>query len=297
MVQIFVNSLVWGAELGLVALGLSLCYKVLRFANFAQVEYVMVGAVAVYWLTTGAAVPLAIAALVALLFTGLSAMFVHRITFSHVRGGSEFSLMLASVGVGMAIRGLVQMLSGGSVRTLSASGFLKTSYHFLGARISSLQILVILVTAATMVLLHFLLSYTKIGIAFRATANNPRLAEARGIDVESITFLMWFMAGCLAALSGILIGLETQVSPRMGWQLLLPSFAAATLGGLGNMYGAVAGGVAVALIENLILAVNIGPVLGEEMILIPTGYKPAISFLLIIIALLFRPKGLLGGEE
>jgi len=87
------------------------------------------------------------------------------------------------------------------------------------------------------------------------------------------------------------------VSPRMGWQLLLPAFAAATLGGLGNLYGAVVGGVAVALIENLVLAVNFGPLVGENTMWVPTGYKPAISFLLIIVALLIRPRGLLGGEE
>jgi branched-chain amino acid transport system permease protein/neutral amino acid transport system permease protein len=134
-------------------------------------------------------------------------------------------------------------------------------------------------------LLHFYLQKTKMGKAMRATADNAELALVSGIDTERIIVLTWAIGGALAAASGILYGIDVQLHPYMGWNFLIPLFAATILGTIGNMYGALVGGLTIGIAQQVSTA-----------FLMPT-YKPAVAFLIMILILLLRPKGIFGGRK
>lgn len=135
---------------------------------------------------------------------------------------------------------------------------------------------------------------TKMGRQLRAVAANPSLAGACGIDVKRSTDLVWFLSAVLAALGGVLIAANTNVSVNIGFNLLLPIFAAAILGGIGSPVGAILGAAIIGFVENLVVNVNFGAFVGSTAYL-PISYAAAISFLVLVLTLLMRPEGLLGG--
>jgi branched-chain amino acid transport system permease protein len=147
------------------------------------------------------------------------------------------------------------------------------------------QMFVLGLTVVLVVLLHLFLTRSLAGVAMRAVAENPDLARVSGVDVAAVVRWTWILGGVGAAIAGVLYGMTVQLRPELGFSLILPLFAAAILGGTGSMYGAVIGGLLVGLSENL------------SALIIPSGYKPAVPFLLILLILYLRPQGLLGGNR
>jgi branched-subunit amino acid ABC-type transport system permease component len=152
--------------------------------------------------------------------------------------------------------------------------------------------------------LHLLLHHTKLGKAMRASSDNPELAQASGIATERIITWVWFIAITFASLGGILIGLETYILPYMGFAIIVPVFCATILGGIGNPYGAMLGALVLGFAENFGLYINFGNIINlggilnfPQELFIPTGYKPAISFIILILVLLVRPRGILGKKK
>ncbi|MCK5552641.1 MAG: branched-chain amino acid ABC transporter permease, partial [Deltaproteobacteria bacterium] len=135
------------------------------------------------------------------------------------------------------------------------------------------------------VLLHLFLQRTKMGKAMRATADNMELARVSGIDTERVIIWTWGIGGALVAAGGILYGIDVQLHPYMGWNFLLPLFAATILGGIGNMYGALVGALVMGVAQQVSTAY-----------LLPT-YKPAVAFIVMILILLVRPQGIFGGRR
>lgn len=136
----------------------------------------------------------------------------------------------------------------------------------------------------------------------RATADNPQLAQASGIHTERVIGTVWFLGAAFAGLSGVLIGLDTQVHPQMGFAIIIPVFAAAILGGIGSPYGAVAGALVLGFAENVGLSIDWAPLLGVfgyggASAYIPTGFRHAIPFGVLILVLLWRPQGIFGARE
>jgi neutral amino acid transport system permease protein len=142
---------------------------------------------------------------------------------------------------------------------------------------------VVLIAFAAMLSVHLLLSRTSLGKSMRALADNADLARISGINVDRVIRSTWGISMGLAALAGIMYGLVTHINPSMGWSIILPVFAAAILGGIGNAYGAMAGGIVIGLAQEVSTA------------FLPGEYKVAVSFLIMIAVLLFRPKGIMGG--
>ncbi len=297
MEQVILNTLIRGGELSLLAIGVTMVYGTLRFPNFAHVEFATAGAYLTLFFSGIAGLWLPLAAVAAIAVTAGIGVASDRLVFSRLRLAHPVMPMIASFGLGIVIREAVRGTAGTSPFFLGQG--LATRWTIFGANITSDQVLILIIVAVAVVGFHLLLTRTRLGIAMRAVSDNADLSRASGIFSERIIRLVWLIGAAMAALGGLLIGLETQLQPNMGIGLIIAMFAAALLGGIGNPYGAVLGGFVVAFAENVILAINwawAGQLVGMDVdfLMIPTGYKEAISFALLILVLLVRPKGILG---
>lgn len=298
MLQAVIDSLIYGAELSLLAVGVTMVYGSLGFPNFAHVEFATLGAYLALLLCSLLGLSLVPATLAALLGAGLVGVLADRLIFSRLRRATPIMLMITSFGLGIVLRELIRAIWGTSPHFYPVG--LQKPLIIFGASITPVQIGIILAALVCMLGFHLLLNKTKLGIAMRATADNPRLAEASGITTERVIRMVWFIGCGFAALGGVLLGLETQIHPNMGFAIIIPVFAAAILGGIGNPYGAVLGAAIVAFAQNIGLAINWAPLASligldsQAYMFIPTGYKEAIPFALLIFILLLRPQGILG---
>jgi branched-subunit amino acid ABC-type transport system permease component len=289
MIQVLVNSIVYASEVGVIALGVSLAYSILRFANFAHVQLAVVGAYATW--TLAAVLPLPLAAACAAALTGGFAVLVDRLAFRTLRAASPEAKMIASWGVALLARSIVGAIFGGSARFFDAEARL---LRWGGALLTTLDVVVVLVTGAAMVALHLLLRATRVGTALRALASNPDLAETRGIPAERMIALMWFVSGAYAALGGTLLAIQTDLRPNLDLAILLPVFAAATVGGLGSVYGAVAGAGVLSLAQNALIAVDLGALVAATSWHLPTQFRDYVAVAALVLMLLLRPQGLAG---
>jgi branched-subunit amino acid ABC-type transport system permease component len=229
------------------------------------------------------------------LITGVFAIGMDLGVFSHVRRASPAAKMVLSVGLAMIIRSVIAIVFGSKALTL---GYLARPIpkmlELFGLRATDLQVTILAITMVSMILFGLLLQRTKLGKTLRATADNPLLAEAKGINTASVIRWMWFISGGFAGLGGCLIGLETQLRPGLGMYVLMPMFAAATVGGLGSPFGAVAGALLIAVAQNSALGIDFGKLVGLDTWRIDTGYKSGIALLALVGTLLVRPRGIFG---
>lgn len=300
--QIIIDSLIRGSELALLAVGLTMIYDVLRFASFAHVEFGTVGAFVAVALSTalpfGPLTAIVIAGVVAMLVGGTLGVISDRLIFSRLRDSTATILMIASFGLAIMLRFGTQAIWGAGPRTFPLP--LMRAWEVAGGRLSPPSAAIIVATVLVMLVFYFLLTRTRLGIAMRATADNADLSEASGVYSERVIRVVWFIGAAFAALGGVMVGIATQVQPNMGYAVILPVFAAAILGGIGNPYGAVLGSLVIGFAENIGLAINWAVPLqffgltSADFLFIPVGYKQGIPFALLILILLFRPRGLLG---
>ena len=297
MLQLVADGLIQGAMVSLGAIGLTLTYSILRFANFTQGELVTGGAYGALVALAGFAGaspslgsvaglsfgwPMLIALAFGMAAMGGVALALEWLLFGRLRRhGSAITLVIASFGASLALRNLIAF--GFGLQPQYFSRDLQIAIVILpGVRITPDQLFVMGLTAVLVVALHLFLTRSTLGRAMRATAENPSLAMLIGIDVRAVVRWTWLVGAALAAVAGVFLGLTVQIRPAMGFDLLLPLFAAAILGGIGNPYGAVLGGLLIGLAESLSV-----PWVGSE-------YRQAVGFLVMLAALLWRPQGLLG---
>jgi branched-subunit amino acid ABC-type transport system permease component len=212
-------------------------------------------------------------------------------------GAKPVTLMIASLGTAIALRNLMRLIWTSHAKTYAIP--LQKPLEILGARITRLQIGIIGVGLLSMIAFHLLLHRTTFGKALRAISDNSDLANACAIDSEKMIKRMWFLASAYGVIGGSMIAMEHLLYPRLGFDIIIPVFCATILGGIGNPYGAMLGALTLAFAENLILALDLAPLINfggffdVGSIQISTGYKPAISFMILIIVLLFKPTGIL----
>jgi branched-chain amino acid transport system permease protein len=293
--DIVVNGLLLGSGIGLGAIGLTLTFAILGFSNFAHGELVTAGAylalvqvglinsVVVAGPLAGLSFgwPLIAAAIGAMALTGLLAFGLDRVLFSRLRRkGTEVTLVIASFAASLAMRSAIEVLFGPQATYYSRE--LQIVENFGPFRMTRDQGFVLVVTLLLVLAIHVVLTHTHLGRAMRATSENRALAETAGINTAAIVRDTWFIGGALAAAAGVLIGVTVQIRPYMGYDLLLPLFSAAVLGGLGSIPGAIVGGFAIGIAESVAV-----PFVGGE-------YRSAVSFGILITVLMVRPAGLFG---
>jgi neutral amino acid transport system permease protein len=280
--QVTLNGLVSAGTYGLGAVGLTLVFGVLRLVNFAHGDLLTLGA----YLTlafAGAGAPFWAAAAAAIVATSLVTVLLDRLVWQQLRGAeaSTLQLFLTAIGLALFLRYTIQFFAGSQMRSVGLDAL---SAVDLGPwHIGTLQLVVILVGVPTIVATALALRFTSLGKQMRALADNAALAEVTGIDTRKIIRITWAFGGGLAALAGILYAAALgAINPNFGGTVLLSLFAAAVLGGIGDAYGALAGGVVIGLSQEW------------STLLFNPRWKPAVGFAILILTLLVMPRGIFG---
>ncbi len=290
-----IPGLVLGSIYALGAIGITLTFGILRFANFAHGETMTLG-VYISWsliLMTGLTAIWQIVLLImplAMLLTILCVLAIDRIFYKPLRASPVIILVIASFGLMLMVRSVTQFSWGVQLKTILPG--IQPRMNWLDfLNISAKHIWIIGCALLLMYAVHHVLTYTKTGKAMRAMSDSPELARLTGIDTERVVRATWIMGAGLACAAGVFLAIDTQVETMMGFNLLLPMFAAAILGGVGKPYGAMAGGLIIGVAEEL----SSYPWIGDQALLSP-GYKQGIAFAIMILMLLWRPTGLFRGK-
>ena len=294
--QIF-NGLTLGAIYALVALGYTMVYGILGLINFAHGEVVMIGALsalAVMKPLAASGLPGPVILLIALLVAALVCMClgfsIERIAYRPLRNAPRLAPLITAIGVSIVLQQLAMLIWGRNYHAVPAL-LPGGSHEVFGAQVTELQVIILLVAAATMAGLMLLVNRTRLGRAMRATAENPAIAGLMGVDVNRIIALTFVIGSALAALAGVLVSANYGIAHyHMGFMLGLKAFTAAVLGGIGNLPGAMLGGVLLGLIEAL-GAGYIGDLTGGFL---GSHYQDVFAFFVLIVVLVFRPSGLMG---
>lgn len=277
-----IPGVVQGSIYALGAIGVTLVYAIMRHGHFAHGDMAALGAFVALFLSTSLGFPLYLALPLAIVLAGATAVGIDRVFYGHLRKRPMIITTIASLGIALMLRSLVQMIWG--VDTMSYSQGINPPFNWHGLRIKKVEIYTLIVVVALVILLHGFLTNTKWGKAMRAMSVNPDLASLSGIDNRKVITLTWMIVGGLCAASGFFLGLNTEVKSMMGWNILLPTFAAAILGGVGKIEGAIVGGLVIGICEEM------------SVLAIPTEYKLLAPFAILLLVLLVRPQGIFNGK-
>ncbi|CAB3665024.1 High-affinity branched-chain amino acid transport system permease protein LivH [Achromobacter deleyi] len=282
MIQLLFNGLVTGLLVALPALALSLTFGVLRFANFAIGAMLTAGAYLIWAFNALAGWPLPAAVAAGAAGSALLALAADWLVFRPLRDRSGVTLLVASMGLAFVLENAVRLAAGGATRGYEVAA--SRPIRLAGLRINQEQVLTLAVTVAALAAVWLLLRHTRLGRAMRAVADNAPLAAVRGISQGRVVAATWAVAGVLTALAGLLVGLDIGVDPLMGWNYLLPVFAAAVLGGIGQPLAAVPGALLLGVAAEL------------STLWLPPHYRAVVAFALMALCLLLRPAGLFGSR-
>lgn len=303
MIQNLMDGILTGSIISLGAIGLTMVMHMLRFANFAYAELLAIGAYAalVFDRLFAALVPvtdqafgglsltwsLTLATLAAMAITGASAVLIDWAIFKRIRQKADaLSMVFASFGVALIIRNVITLIFGLKAELYSNDiAFAMVLSRDPMLLIKPDQVFVLVAALVLMGVFHLVLSRTTFGFALRAVAENPALAQVAGVPLARMVIVVWLIGGALSAAAGVFYALTNHLSPLIGQNFLLPVFAATIVGGIGSVYGALLGGFIVGTASGLALQV------------LPSGYIPAMPFLIILAVLLVRPHGLFGEAQ
>jgi branched-chain amino acid transport system permease protein len=294
-VQQIINGLTIGTIYALIALGYTMVYGILRLINFAHGDVYMLGAFTGFFLAHGlgfAAEPslvgLGVTLVGSMVAAALVGMAIERFFYRPVRKYARMTTLITAIGVSLLIENLGVVIFGNTPRAFP--GLLQDATYplFGNAAVSKTQLLIFGVSVALMLLLQWIVYHTKVGTAMRAVSFNLNSAKLMGINTDAIIVFTFALGSALAAAGGVLTAqYNPTIYPLMGIITGLKAFVAAVLGGIGNIPGAVLGGLLIGAAETLV--VGYGQLVG-----IPSTYRDAVAFAILILVLLFRPAGLLG---
>ncbi|HZK02508.1 MAG TPA: branched-chain amino acid ABC transporter permease [Anaerovoracaceae bacterium] len=275
-----INGLTLGSTYSLIALGYTMVYGILELINFAHSEIYMIGAFIGLMMVSVYKLPFIVALLLGMAGSCLLGIIIEKIAYKPLRNSNRIASLISAIGASIFLQNAVLMLAGPRARAFPAN-FNVTNLEFGGLRISSLQLIILLVSVFLMVGLHFLIQKTRLGQAMRATAQDKETAQLMGIKIDQVISFTFAIGSALGGAAGVLVGIYfDSVDPMMGFFPGLKGFVAAVLGGIGSVPGAMLGGLILGIIE----------MLGAVYI---SRYKDAIAFAVLIFILLLKPTGLL----
>jgi len=281
ILQLTYDGLVLGSILALGAIGVTMIFGVLRFAHFAHGDLMTVGAYIALVFVHTLGWPIWLAALPAIALTAVIAVLLDQLFYRRLRRVAPVILLISSFATALMLRALVQIVWGPDNQVYETG--ISIPWRVAGLVVTPDSLKVLAGALTMVVLVHLFLAHTKMGKSMRAMSDNMDLARISGIPVARVIIWTWVFAAALTAVAGILLGMNTRLIPTMGWNALLPIFAAAILGGVGRPYGAILGGLIIGLAMNY------------SVLFIPSAYKLAVAFVIMIGVLILRPQGLLKG--
>jgi branched-chain amino acid transport system permease protein len=308
------------------AIGITLIFGILRFAHFAHSELMTGGAFIAFLLATlfaawgiTAPIPMGFVVLpLAMVGGALLALGIDKGFYAPLRrrGAKPVTLLIASIGVTLMIQGLIRLFFGSGSYSFfenETKDVFRVDMSALGSTrplvITEPQILMIVVTAIAVIALHLFLTRSRLGKAMRAMADNADLAQVSGINTALVVRVTWVIAGALACMAGTMLALDVTLKPDLAFNIILPIFAAAIVGGLGQAYGAIAGGLLIGFAETLAVfnwSMVLKPLnavlpewlqLPQTLALVPTEYKLTVAFVILVVTLLVRPTGIFKGAS
>jgi branched-chain amino acid transport system permease protein len=297
LLQQILNGLVLGSVYALVALGYTMVYGILQLINFAHGDVLMVGAMVAVWMVpyllgTGLSGPLVlvIALAAAILVCVPLSLFIERVAYRPLRNAPRLAPLITAIGVSIMIQTLAMIIWSPNPRVFPDL-LPTTPIEIGGALLAPKQALILVVSAVMMVGLMMLVNRTKLGRAMRATAENPRIAGLMGVNANLVIAATFAIGAALAAVAGVLVAMNYNIAQfSMGFIPGLKAFTAAVLGGIGNLAGAVVGGLLLGIIESL-GAGYIGDLTGGFL---GSHYQDIFAFVVLIVVLVFRPSGIMG---
>lgn len=278
--NLLINGTIEGLLIALPALALTLVMGVARFPNAATGDYMTVAAYAGIGVQALGAASIVVAGMGAVAAGAAISVVFYLWVFRALRARPPVASLVAAIGIAFFARSMLTLFVGHDQQTFNIP--LVRAWNFGGVRVLPTDLYVAGIALLAMVLLFALLHRSPIGRQMRAIADNPDLARACGIRSDRVLIALWAVVGALCALGGMMFGVKAVVSPELGWELLIPAFAAMILGGIGSPLGAVAGGVLLGIASELSVPF-VGP-----------SYKIAVAFAVLLLVLLLRPRGLFG---
>ncbi|MEL6578785.1 MAG: branched-chain amino acid ABC transporter permease [Cyanobacteria bacterium J06621_12] len=277
--QLVINGIAIGSILALAAIGLTLTYGILKLSNFAHGDFMTLGAY-LTWLANTGGLNIWLSMLMGAVGTIVGMLIAEYLLWKPMRDrrASDTTLIIISIGLALFVRNGILLLYGGGNQQYQLP--VVRALEFGDLRVAYYRLIVVGLAISAIIALHLILKNTKIGKAMRAVADNIDLARVSGINVERVVLWTWIITGALTAFAGAMYGLIAAVRPNMGWFLILPMFASVILGGIGNVYGAIAGAFIIGIAQELSV-----PILGSE-------YKLGVALAIMIVILLVRPQGL-----
>ena len=322
---VLVSGVVLGSIYAIGAIGVTLIFGILRFAHFAHGDMMTMGAFIAFLLALGFTaiglttplVPTGVLVLpIAMAIAAAIAMGFDKVFYAPLRrrGARPVTLLIASIGVTLIIQGLVRLFFGTDVYsffTTEVKQLVRIPIPLEGVtrtiNFTQPQAIMVLLTVLAVAALHFFLTRTRLGKAMRAMADNADLAQVSGINTKLVVRVTWIVAGALACLAGTMLALDVTLKPDLAFNIVLPIFAAAIVGGLGQAYGAIAGGFLIGFAETLAIfnwSVLLRPfkdwlpfAIPPDLAIVPTEYKLTVAFVILVIVLLWRPTGIFRGAS
>ena len=285
--QQFVNGLTVGGVYALIAVGYTMVYGVIELINFAHGEIYMLGAFIAYQLVTVYHIPFFPAIIITVLICAVAGMMLDRLAYRPLRNAPRLAALITAIGASIFLQNLALIKWGAQIRSFPQASlpsfFTRTAFQAGDVQIGWLQVFILLITVILMLILHGIINHTKTGTAMRAIAQDKRTAALMGIHVDRVISFTFAIGSSLGAVAGILVGVfYNAIWPTMGYTAGIKAFAAAVLGGIGSVPGAMLGGVILGLAE----------VFGAGYI--SSAYRDGIAYAVMILVILFKPSGLLG---
>lgn len=281
--QQMINGLSLGSIYALIALGYTMVYGIIKLINFAHGDIYMLGAFTAFYATTFFHLNFFVALIIAMLLCGVLGVLIERIAYMPLRHATRITALITAMGVSYVLEYTMQYFAGSDVKTFPTDLLENTAFSLGGVRITMMQIYIFVITIILMVLLTYIVNKTKMGRAMRAVSVDEDAAKLMGINVDTTISFTFFLGSCLAGVAGVLVGVYyNSINPLMGMTPGLKAFIAAVFGGIGNIPGAMIGGLFIGIAETLVTAY------GSSL------YKDAIVYVILILVLILKPDGLLG---